>query len=181
MFSPSMRHLISALFGRLAMFSPGGYSFRPWLHHVRGVRLGKRVWISQLVYLDELYPEAITIGDNCTLGLRTSVFAHFHWGPHRPLNGCKPVVIEPNVFVGPHCVILPGVHIGEGAVIKACSVVARNIPPRVFWGEPNGRPLARITVPLTPESSYEDFIRGLKPLTSERVPRGDSAGSDPEP
>lgn len=174
-----MRRLINGLFCRLAMFSPGGYTLRPWLHRSRGVKLGKNVWISQLIYLDELYPEGVTIGDNCTLGLRTSVFAHFHWGP-RAADGFKPVVIESNVFIGPHCVILPGVHIGEGAVIKAGSVVARNVPSRVFWGEPNGRPLAKLTVPLTPETSYEEFMRGFKPLASDRVTPGDAEGQTPE-
>jgi acetyltransferase-like isoleucine patch superfamily enzyme len=121
------------------------------------------VWISQFVYLDELYPEAVTIGDNCTIGLRTSIFAHFHWGPKRASDGFEPVVIENNVFVGPHCVILPGVRIGEGAVIKAGSVLTKNIPPRVFWGESRGRPLASVSVPLTPEYDFKEFVQGLRP------------------
>ncbi len=152
-----MKRFFNGFLARLAILSPGGYSFRPFLHRLRGVKLGKRVWISQWVYLDEIYPEAITIGDNCTLGLRTSVFAHFHWGPRRESDGFKPVVIEPNVFVGPHCVILPGTRIGEGAVIKAGSIITRNVPPRVFWGEPSGQPIAKVQVPLTPDYSYEDL------------------------
>lgn len=128
--------------------------------------MGKRVWISQGVYFDELYPEAISIGDNTTIGLRTSIFAHFHWGPHRESNGAKPVVIGDNVFIGPHCVILPGVRIGAGAVIKAGTVVTRSVPPNIFFGDSPGRPLARITVPVGANSPYEDFVRGLKPLDS---------------
>lgn len=153
------------------MLAPGGYGFRPFLHRMRGVKLGRGVWISQGVYLDEIYPEAVTIGDNCTLGLRTSVFAHLHWGPPRVSKGFKPVVIEANVFVGPHCVILPGTRIGEGSVIKAGSVLTRNVPPRVFWGEPSGRPLARVQVPLTPEHSYEDFLRGMETISPAGVTR----------
>ena len=167
---------LNRLLSRIATITPGGFSLRPALHRMRGVQLGRNVWISQWVYLDELYPEAITIGDNCTIGLRTSVFSHFHWGPRRAADGARPVVIEPNVFIGPHCVILPGVHIGEGAVIKAGSVIARNIPARVFWGDPGGRPIARITVPLGRESSYEDFVRGLRPLLSREAPS--KAGTD---
>ncbi len=159
-----MLALIQRFMGRLARVAPGGYSLRPLLHRWRGVQLGERVWISQQVYLDELYPEAIMIGANSTIGMRTSVITHLHWGARRSSGGYKRVVIEANVFVGPHCVILPGVHVGEGAVIKAGSVLSRNVPARVFWGGAEGRPLAAITVPLTPDQSYEEFINGLKPL-----------------
>jgi len=160
-----MNRLFNGLLARIAQFAPGGYSLRPSLHRLRGVRIGEHCWISQNVYIDELYPEAVTIGDNCTIGLRTSIFAHFHWGGRQPKGGGKPVLIGSNVFIGPHCAILPGVRIGEGSVIRAGTVVARNIPPRMFWGASNGGPIARITVPLGPNSPYEDFVRGLKPIT----------------
>ena len=165
-----MKRLIKGTFGRLALFLPGGYSLRPALQRLHGVKMGNRVWISQWVYLDQLYPEAITIGDNSTIGLRTSIFAHFHWGPRRQANGAKKVVIGANVFVGPHCVILPGVRIGAGAVIKAGTVVTRNVPPNIFFGDSPGRPLARITIPLGPDSPYEDFVRGLRALDSPPRP-----------
>src|SRR5438094_4150536 len=126
--------VLSRVAARLAYFLPGGGSLRPAVHRWRGVRIGGNPWIAQHVYLDEIYPEAITIGDNCTLGLGTSVFAHFHWGERRESGGSKQVVLDNNVFIGPHCVILPGVRIGEGAVIKAGTVVSRNVPPHVFWG-----------------------------------------------
>jgi hypothetical protein len=130
-----------------------------------------------MVYLDELYPEAISIGENSTIGIRSSVFTHFHWGPRKIAGGCKAVVIGPNVFVGPHCVILPGVHIGEGAVVKAGSVLSNNVPPGVFWGQPPGRALGLATVPLTANGSYDDFIRGLRPLHS--IPSGHAPQSGP--
>ncbi len=41
----------------------------------------------------------------------------------------KAVVIEDDVWVGTHSVILPGVKIGRGAVVSANSVVARDIEP----------------------------------------------------
>lgn len=165
--------LLQRLMGRLALFLPGGGSIRPLVHRWRGVRIGRNVWIAQFVYLDELYPEAISIGNHCTIGLRTSVFSHLHWGRRRDSGGFKPVILEDNVFVGPHCVILPGVRIGEGSVIKAGSVVTRSVPARVFWGEAGGggAPLARVTVPLTPERSYDEFIKGLRPLNSAKRAR----------
>lgn len=41
---------------------------------------------------------------------------------------CKDVVIEDNVWIGSRVILLPGVTIGEGAIIQAGSVVTTNIP-----------------------------------------------------
>lgn len=161
-----MLRIFQTALSRLAYLVPGGDGLRPALHRWRGVSVGSNVWISQFVYLDELYPEAITIGDNSSIGLRSSIFAHFHWGPRRA-NAFKPVIIEPEVFVGPHSVILPGVRIGRGSVVKAGSVVSTNIPAGVFWGCEPGRPLATVAVPLTPANSYEEFVAGLRPLRQQ--------------
>ena len=152
----------------MAFFGPGGYSLRPALHRWRGVRIGRKVWLSQLVYMDVLYPQAITIGNNVTIGLRTTIFTHFHRGPSRAEDGWKPVDIQDDVFIGPHCVILPGVHIGRGAVIKAGSIIGRNVPARTFWGDTGGGPIAEVTVPLTAEHDYEAFLKGLRPLPRKK-------------
>jgi acetyltransferase-like isoleucine patch superfamily enzyme len=135
---------------------------RPWLHKLRGVEIGKDVWIAQLVYIDEIHPEMVTIGDNSTVGLRTSIFAHMYWGGRR--ESCGRVIIEKDVFIGPHCLILPNVRIGQGAVIKGGTVVTRDVPPFTFWGLPQAGPLARVTIPLTWEYSYEEFVKGLRPI-----------------
>jgi acetyltransferase-like isoleucine patch superfamily enzyme len=162
------KNILNRILHRLAYEVPGGMSLRPWLHKMRGAKIGTNVWISQQVYIDELHPEAVTIGDNCTIGLRTSIFTHFYWGPRQPGYDRGNVVIEEDVFIGPHCVILPGVRIGRGAVIKAGSVVAKNVPPLTFWGPPNGELLGRVTVPLTSEHTYEEFISGLRPLRTKK-------------
>ncbi len=46
----------------------------------------------------------------------------------------KPVKIESDVFIGAHCTILKGTHIGQGSVIGACSVIpGLKIPPGQIW------------------------------------------------
>jgi len=137
---------------------------RPALHRWRGMKIGRRVWISQLVYLDVLYPQGIVLGNDVTLAFRTTIFTHFHRGASRGTQGWKKVEIEDEVFVGPHCIILPGVRIGKGSVIKAGSVVTRNVPPHTFWGDRGAGPLAEVTVPLTPDHEFDDFVKELRPF-----------------
>jgi acetyltransferase-like isoleucine patch superfamily enzyme len=163
-------HLLNRVFNKIAYIAPGGYCLRPSLHRLRGVKMGRNVWISQYVYIDENHPEKISIGDNVTIGLRTSIFAHFYWGPRRLGNGGNVVVIEKNAYIGPHCVILPGVHVGEAAVVKGGSVITRNVPAFTLWGPPDAGPIARVTVPLTSEYSYDEFVLGLKPFRPHRKP-----------
>jgi acetyltransferase-like isoleucine patch superfamily enzyme len=129
--------------------------------------MGEAVWIGLYVYLDELHPEALSIGNNCTIGIRTTVITHFYWGPRQPVSNGS-VVIEDNVFIGPHCVILPNVRIGEGAVIQAGTIVSRSVPPRTLWGAPDAGPLGDATVPLTGSSGYARFLRGLRPHLPDR-------------
>lgn len=172
-----LQNLFRRFLHKLAAVAPGGFSVRPWLHRKRGVHMGKNVWISQYVYIDEVYPEAVTIGNNCTIGLRSTIFTHLHYGGKRTLDDAGPVVIEDDVYIGPHCVILPNVVIGRGAVIKAGTVVSRNVPPGVLYGLPSPAPLARATVPLTRETTYALFVAGLRPLrtrANKRPPDTDS-------
>src|SRR5262249_46295190 len=161
-----VNRLLAASLSRFALVAPGGSTVRPRLQRWRGVRIGSNVWIGLFVYIDELHPDALSIGDNCSIGIRTSIITHFYWGPKRALNTGK-VVIENDVFIGPHCVILPNVRIGEGAVVQAGTVVSQNVPAHALWGAPSPGPLANATIPLTAASGYADFLRGLKPLGSK--------------
>lgn len=48
-----------------------------------------------------------------------------------------PITIADDVFIGMNALVLKGVHIGEGAVIAAGSVVSRDVPPKtVVAGNP---------------------------------------------
>ena len=82
-------------------------------------------------------------------------------------SGIGEVVIEKDVFIGPHCLILPNVRIGEGSVIKAGTVVSTNVPPFTFYGSSHPEALAKITVPLTSEHTDEEFIAGLRPIRKQ--------------
>jgi acetyltransferase-like isoleucine patch superfamily enzyme len=77
-------------------------------------------------------------------------------------------VLEKNVFVGANCVIIasPGatLTVGEGAVITTSTVVASDVPAHTLVGNERAKPLAKVTVPFTMETSYERFLAGLRPL-----------------
>jgi len=152
----------------LAFFLPFGKKLRPFLHRLRGVKIGKNVWISKLVYIDENHPEAISIGDNCTIGFRTTIYSHFYFGSRKKLISEK-VTIGNNVFIGPHCLILPNVTIGDNAVIMGGSVITKNIPPNTMWGPPSTELISRVTVPLTEEYSYSEFLSGIRPVRQQKI------------
>src|ERR1017187_7901296 len=112
----------SALFGiknrllqQLAMSAPGGFKLRVALHRLRGVKIGEGVWIGQDVLIETACPDKVTIGDRVIIGIRATILAHF-----QELTG---VVIKNDVYIGACAVILPGVTVGEGAVVSAGSVV----------------------------------------------------------
>ena len=158
-----MWRFIGTVLHRLAMVCPGGGSLRPRLHRWRGAKIGSSVWVGLYVYVDDLHPEALTIGDNCTIGIRTSIVTHFYGGPRQATSNGR-VWIGRDVFIGPHCVILPNVTIGEGAVIQAGSVVTRSVPPHALWGPAASGALGTATVPLSGSRGYMAFLQGLRPL-----------------
>jgi acetyltransferase-like isoleucine patch superfamily enzyme len=103
------------------------------LHRMRGVKVGKDVFIGPDVHLELLYPHLITIQDNASIGMRTMVFAHAsHWSPFLGEiypRKVAPVVIGKGAWIAPGCIILSGVTIGENSVVGAGSVVIQNVEP----------------------------------------------------
>jgi acetyltransferase-like isoleucine patch superfamily enzyme/coenzyme F420-reducing hydrogenase beta subunit len=77
----------------------------------------------------------IKIGKNCHIarGTRISDF-NGHIIEDKNYRASKPVIIGNDVWIGFQCMILPGVTIGDGAVIAACSVVTKDIPPYSMAG-----------------------------------------------
>ena len=49
-------------------------------------------------------------------------------------NSARPISIGNDVWIGAHCVILPGVKIHDGAVIAAGAVVREDVPPYMIVG-----------------------------------------------
>jgi acetyltransferase-like isoleucine patch superfamily enzyme len=119
-----------------------------------------------MVYIDEVHPDNIFIGDNVTIGLRSTIFSHFYSGDYEPGKKVGKVVIGNNVYIGPHCVIFHDVNIGEDAVVAAGSIVSKNVPSKVLFGPPPSAPLALVTRPLIKGKNmdYKSFLMGLRKL-----------------
>jgi acetyltransferase-like isoleucine patch superfamily enzyme len=77
--------------------------------------------------------QGIVIGKNVNLSSRVSIYTeqHDHRDPYFKNNSDSSfrVKIDDRVWIGPNTIILNGVHIGEGAVVAAGSVVTKSIPP----------------------------------------------------
>lgn len=148
----------------LARFSPGATTVRVWLHRARGVKIEGRVFISGNVYIDDEYPQNLTLLDNTTLGISCILITHFR--------GQGRIVIGPDAFIGPNAVIMPNVRVGRGAVVAAGSVVNRDVQDyTLVGGSPDAKPMARVTVPLGIDGSREAFQRGLRPLRRPKTDR----------
>ena len=181
------RSIPSRIFNRwlhlLARFLPGSTSLRPFLHRLRGVKITGRVFIGEEVYLDNEFPEAIELHEGALIGLRTTIVAHTR-GPGRVIVG-KNAVLCAGVLVT--CSGGKTLEIGEGAVVGAGSVVGNSVPPFTLCGCARIQALAKVTVPFTLETSYEEFVKGLRPFRhstppvkpeSARSPKTDTEGID---
>lgn len=92
---------------------------------------------------------AYTLGEielkaRCTIAQE----AYLSTGTHKfddiniPLQTAK-IVVGEDVFVGARAFVLPGVNIGDGAVIGACSVVTADVTPWTIWAGNPARMLAK--------------------------------------
>ena len=82
----------------------------------------------------------VTIGNHCSFGPGLVIQTQNHdydTGCALPYGlefVCKSVKIDDCVWIGMNVLLLPGTHIGEGAIIQAGSVVHGEIPPLAIAG-----------------------------------------------
>jgi len=106
-------------------------ALRAAFHRWRGAHVARSAEIGYFVILDNLHPEKVFIEDRATISARTTILAHDESMAYTG-QGAEVVAetrIAAGAFVGVHCVILPGVTVGERAVVGAGSVVTKDVPP----------------------------------------------------
>ncbi len=111
----------------LAMWLPGSF-LRELFHRLRGVNIGKKVWIGPGVELGQ-HPFLLTIKDNVIIAGGVKILTHdtsFTLVGGKDLAG--EVVIGQNVHLGENVVILPGVRVGDNCVIGASALLTKDVP-----------------------------------------------------
>jgi len=93
----------------------------------RNITVGKRVFINEgCCFQDQ---GGIEIGDDCLIGQQVVIATLNHdLNPEKRKDMLpKPVKIGNNVWIGAHATILPGVTVGDNAVIAAGAVVNKDV------------------------------------------------------
>lgn len=70
----------------------------------------------------------ITIEDDAMIAANVSLISNNHDPYDRQVLLCKPVHIKKGAWIGANAVILPGVTVGEQAIVAAGSVVTKDVP-----------------------------------------------------
>lgn len=118
-------------------------------HRLRGVNIGKGCYIGMFCFIDNLYPEYIYIEDGATVNTGTMLIAHFN-----PLIRFKrvlqakvsPIVIKEGAIIAVKCIILPGVIVGESAIVSAGSVVIEDVEARTLVRGNPAKKVSRINI-----------------------------------
>jgi acetyltransferase-like isoleucine patch superfamily enzyme len=131
-----VRELLAQLTGRpidetVTVFPPFYSDFG------KNITLGKRIFInSGCKFQDQ---GGVVIGDDCLIGHNTVMATLNHdLSPNRraDMHPAR-IVVGRNVWIGSNATILPGVTIGDNAVVAAASVVTKDVPENaVVVGSP---------------------------------------------
>ena len=138
------------------LFPMTTHRFRKWISRKFGARIGNwcALYGTAKIYMPwnlsigdyvciaprvELYnKDKVSIGNSCVLSQDAYLCTASHDISSATMSlVVKPITIQDNVWIGAKATILPGVTIGEGAVVGACAVVAKDVPP---WSVVVGNP-----------------------------------------
>ncbi|MBI3518265.1 MAG: hypothetical protein HY062_02765 [Bacteroidetes bacterium] len=132
--------------------------------------MGKRTIIMQASYINPTKP--IIIGDDSGIGGHCLLFTHGSW--NSALEGYPvkfaPITIGKKVWLPWRVFVMPGISIGDGAVIGADSLLTKDIPARsLAAGSPAKIIKENFPTPLNTEETqiitddiFSDFIAYLK-------------------
>jgi acetyltransferase-like isoleucine patch superfamily enzyme len=119
--------------GKKIYVHPGVY-----LSYPQNIEIGYNVFINRNTYIAA--PVLVKIGDNVMIGpfVMLNSGSHNYENPNQIIRdqGHKllPIIIENDVWIGGHVCVLPGVSIGEGAIVAANAVVTKNVEKYTIVG-----------------------------------------------
>lgn len=113
----------------------------------RHINIGKRVFINHACSLLDM--GGITIEDDVQIGPKVNIITENH--PIDPSQrkslDLKPVVIKKNAWIGAAATILPGVTVGENAIVAAGAVVNKDVAANTIVGGIPARLIKTIDLP----------------------------------
>lgn len=100
----------------------------------KNIRVGKNVFINSGCRFQD--QGGITIGDGVLIGHNVVLATLNHDTDPRKRSTMHPapIVICKNVWIGANATVVPGVTLGEGAIVAAGAVVTKDVPPNVIVG-----------------------------------------------
>ena len=118
---------------------------RPWALRRVGCHVGKGCFIGDNVRIDTGHSDMITLEDGVSVAGGTRLLCHqrdftnYYVGSDYLKLGytIKPIVLKKGCLVGMESFVMPGVTIGEGAIVGAGSLVTKDVPA---WTIATGRP-----------------------------------------
>jgi acetyltransferase-like isoleucine patch superfamily enzyme len=128
------RFITSRILQTLALLAPHP-SIIVYLNKMRGVKIGRHVYIGQLVYIDSRYPNLITLEDNVSIGVNSMILAHSDPGYSTEIEEkfypaeIAPTIIKRGAWIAPATIIRCGVTIGEHSVVGTRSLVTSDVEP----------------------------------------------------
>ena len=121
----------------------------------KNITIGKNVFINSGCHFQD--QGGIEIGDGCLIGHNVvlATINHDLYPENNRINHYAPIKLGKSVWVGSNSTILPGVTVGDWAVIAAGAVVTRDVPPLTIVG---GVPAKVIRVIDPKEERHEEAV-----------------------
>lgn len=143
-FFESIIKIKNTFFLLLAYACPNN-KLRIFFHRMRGVNIGKNVYIGMFCFFDNLYPEYIYIEDNSSINAGSMILTHFNpMKRYAPIMNAKvaPVLIKEGAIIAVRSIILPGVTIGHNSIVSAGSVADKDVDDYTLV---RGNPAKKVT------------------------------------
>ncbi|MGG4491554.1 acyltransferase [Metabacillus idriensis] len=116
---------------QLARYTPF-LAMKNWMYrNFLGMKVGEHTSFALMVMLDVMFPEKIKVGRNTVIGYNTTLLAHEYLIREYRLGD---IVIGDEVMIGANSTVLPGVEIGDGAIVSAGTLVHKDVPAGAFVG-----------------------------------------------
>lgn len=116
---------------QMARYTPF-LNVKNWLYRTfLRMEIGDKTSFALMVMLDVMFPEKISVGKNTVIGYNTTILAHEYLIHEYRLGDVK---IGDEVMIGANSTILPGVSIGDQAIVSAGTLVHKDVPAGSFVG-----------------------------------------------